>query len=168
MRLAAVVSDAAFGPAAVVDRVIGLHGRDHVQLREAVEIFGGHVLRVLDAPAAVTCAVRFVDFGIDIEDGGDPGVTDGVRAQLQAGSVGFHHAIAHQRDGMHRVGKNAAIVGLVVEGLEEIGGRRAERAVGVGLERANAQIRAAESVADADLHLVVDLLKSAARHRCAS
>ena len=59
----AVMSDAALGPASVVDRVIGLHGGDHVQLREAVEIFGRHVLRVLDAEAAIGLAVRFHDVG---------------------------------------------------------------------------------------------------------
>src|ERR1700674_3362565 len=64
----AVVPDAALSPAAVVDGVIGLHGRDYVQLSEAVEVFGGHMLRVLDAPATITAAMRFFDLVVNVED----------------------------------------------------------------------------------------------------
>jgi len=91
-----VVSDAAFSPTAVVDGVIGLHGRDHVQLRKAVEVFGRHVLGVLDAPAAIAAAVVFLDFRVNVEDRRNSGVSDGVGADLQTGGVGSHHAIVHE------------------------------------------------------------------------
>src|SRR6202007_2370936 len=53
----AIVANAGFGPAPLVDSVIRLHGGDHAEIGEAVEIFRGHVLRVLDAEAAVRLAV---------------------------------------------------------------------------------------------------------------
>src|SRR5207244_636037 len=80
----AVVSDAAFGPPPVINRMIGLHRRDHMQLGEAVEVLRGHVLSVFYAPAAIAGTVRFLDLSIDIEDGGNSGVTDGVAAKLKA------------------------------------------------------------------------------------
>ena len=49
----AVVPDAPFGPAAVIDGVVRLHGSDHVQLRKAVKVLGGHVLRMFDTEAPV-------------------------------------------------------------------------------------------------------------------
>ena len=55
----AIVADALFGPTAIVDGVIRLDRGDHAQLREAVEILCRHVLRVLDAEAAVALAVGF-------------------------------------------------------------------------------------------------------------
>ena len=58
---------------------------------------------------------------------------------------------------MHSVGEQAVIVGLVVKGLEEVGGGRAERAVGIRLESAESQVRSAEGVADADFGLIVHL-----------
>ncbi len=57
---------------------------------------------------------------------------------------------------MHFVGKQAVVIGLIAEGLEEICSRRTERAVRVGFECANAQKGAAEGVADADFHLVIN------------
>src|SRR5207245_1155926 len=63
-----IVANAAFGPAPVVDGVIGLHGGDHTKLGEAVEILRSHVLRVLDAETAICLAVFFDDIGVEIED----------------------------------------------------------------------------------------------------
>ena len=74
------MANAAFGPAPVVDGVIGLHGGDHTKLGEAVEIFRSHVLRVLDAETAICLAVFFDDIGVEIEDDRDCLVADGVRA----------------------------------------------------------------------------------------
>ena len=101
----AVVADPLLGPASVINGMVGLHGGDYVQLGEAVEILGGHVLRVLDAEAAVAVAVGFLDFGVQVEDDRDALVADGVGANLQSGGVGPHHAVAHQRDGLHFVGE---------------------------------------------------------------
>ena len=145
-----------FGPASVVDGVVGLHRGDHVQLREAIEILGRHVLRVFDAEAAVALAVGLHDFAVQVEDDRNALVADGVGAKLQSGGIGLHHAVPHQRQRMHFVGEQAVVVGLIVEGLEEVGGGRAERAVGVSLERADAKIGAAEGVPDADLDLIID------------
>src|ERR1019366_9745781 len=91
-----VVSDAVLGPAAVINRVIGLHRRDHVQFCEAAEVFGSHVLRVLDAPTAITAAMLFFNFDINVEDRRNSSVSDGVRAELQTSGIGSHHSLAPQ------------------------------------------------------------------------
>ncbi len=116
----AVVTDAFLGPASIVDGVIGLHRSDHVQLREAIEILGRHVLSMLDTEAAIALAVGFHDFAVEIEDDRNALVADGVSANLQAGGIGSHHAVLHQRHRVHFVGEQAVIVGLIGEGLEEI------------------------------------------------
>ena len=77
--------------------------------------------------------------------------------ELKACGVRLHHAIAHQGEGLHLIGEQAVIAGLVGEGLEEVGGARAERAVCEALECPDAQIRTPEGVPDAYLHLIVDL-----------
>src|SRR5262249_7665099 len=69
--LDAVWTDSLLRPAAVVDRVIGLHGSDDAQPRVADKILGGHVLRVLDAPAAVALAAGFFNLLKDIENHGN-------------------------------------------------------------------------------------------------
>ncbi len=153
----AVVSDATLSPAAVVNGVIGLHGRDHVQLREAVEVFGGHMLRVLDAPATITAAMGLFDLGINVEDRRNSSVSDGVGADLHSRGIRPHHAIPHQRDWMHLIREQAAVVRLIREGFKEIRRGRAERAIGIGLHPSDSQIWAAKRPPDADLHLVVHL-----------
>ena len=47
------------------------------------------MLGVLDAEAAIGFAVQLDYVGIQIEDGGDTLVANGVGANLQAGGVGF-------------------------------------------------------------------------------
>ena len=153
----AFVSDAAFSPAAVVDGVIGLHGCDHVQLSEALEVFGGHMLRMLDAPATITAAMGLLDLGINVEDRRNSSVTDRVRADLQSRGVGPHHAVAHQGDRLHFIREQAAIARLVRERFEEIRRSLSERTVRIGLHRADTQIRPAKRPPDADLHLIVNL-----------
>jgi len=54
-------------------------------------------------------------------------------AKLEAGGIGFHHAVKHQKTGAW-IGEQSAIVGLVIERLEEIG-VRGEGAVSIGLQR---------------------------------
>ena len=152
----AVVADAPFGPAPIIDGVVGLHRGDHVQLGEAIEILGRHVLRVFNAEAAVALAVGLHDLAVQIENDRNALVADGVRAKLQAGGVGSHHAVLHQRNRMHFVGEQAVVVGLVAEGFEEVCGGRSQGAVGVGLERADAKIGAAKGVPDADFDLIID------------
>ncbi len=53
-----------------------------MKLSEAIKILSGHVLRVLDAPAAIAVAMRLFDLRVHIQDCGNAGVTDGVRANL--------------------------------------------------------------------------------------
>ena len=137
----AVVPNAALSPAAVVDGMIRLHRRDHVQLREAVEVLGRHVLRVLDPPAAIAAAVFFFDLRVDIENRRNSRVANGVGADLQSRRICPHHAIAHQRNRMHLVREHPAIAGWFGERLEEISRRRTERAIRIGLQRANPQVR---------------------------
>src|SRR4029450_6669882 len=54
-------------PATVVDGMIRLHGRDHVQLCKPVKIFVSHVLGVLDGTALVVLAMFLLDLAEDIE-----------------------------------------------------------------------------------------------------
>ncbi len=151
------MSDAALSPTSVVDGMIGLHGRDHMQLSEAVEVLGRHVLRVLNAPAAITPAMCLFDVAVNVEDRGDSSVSDSMGEDLQSSSVSLHHAIAHKRDGVHLVREQAAIAGLVRERFEEIRRGRPKRAIRVGLHRADAQVWTAKRPPDADLHLIVHL-----------
>jgi hypothetical protein len=92
----AVVSDIALSPAAIIDSVVRLDGCDYVQLREAVEILGRHVLSMLDAEPAVHFAVSFGHVGIQIKDDGNSLVANRMSADLQTGGISFHHAITHQ------------------------------------------------------------------------
>ena len=57
---------------------------------------------------------------------------------------------------MHFVGEQAAVIGLIVEGLEEVCGGGSQGAVSIGFERADAKKGTAKGVPDADLDLVVD------------
>ena len=116
------MTNALLGPAPIIDGMIGLDGCNHVQLGKAIKILGRHVLRMLDAESAVALAVGLHDFAVEVKDDRNALIADGVRANLQAGGIGSHHAILHQRDGMHFVRKQPTVVGLIVERLEEIGG----------------------------------------------
>src|SRR5262245_4092494 len=64
-RRAALGADAAFGPAAVVDRVVGLHRWNDAQFLETSIILRPKVLGVLDAKAAVARGVLLDDLGED-------------------------------------------------------------------------------------------------------
>src|SRR5207253_6234919 len=153
----AIMADSSLRPTAVVDCMIRLDGGDHVQLRETVEVLGGHVLRMLDAKTAVGFAMSLRDLRINVEDHRNGLIADRVRAELKAGGIGFHQEVMHQRHRMHCVRKNAVIVRLVVKKLEKIGGDRSERAVSEGFERANAKKRPTKGVSDSDLCLIIDL-----------
>src|SRR6266702_6857923 len=142
----AIMADSPLRPTAVVDCMIRLDGGDHVKLGETIEVLGGHVLRMLDAKTAVGFAMRCRDLRINVENHRNGLIADRVRAELKAGGIGFHHAVTHQRDGMHFVRKNAVVVRLVIKRLEKIGGDRSERAVSEGFERANAKKRTTKGV----------------------
>src|ERR1700730_18153423 len=67
---------------------------------------------------------------------------------------------------MHFVGEQTAIASLVTglivarliqKGVEKIRGRRAKRAIRIGLNRAYTQVRASKRLPDADLQLIVNL-----------
>ena len=115
-----IVADALLRPAAVVDGVIRLDGGDDGELCEALEVFGRHMLRVLDAEAAVEGPMGFGHFRVQIKNDRDPLVADGMGAKLKTSSVGLHHPIAHERERLHFIGKQAVIIGLIGERLEEI------------------------------------------------
>src|SRR5437763_7519930 len=137
--------------------MIRLDGCDHVQLRETVEVLGGHVLRMLDAKTAVGFAMSLRDLRINVEDHRNGLIADRVRAELKAGGIDFHHAFMHQRHRMHFVRENAVVAWLVIKRLEKIGGDRAERAVSEGFDCANAKKRSTKGVPDSDLCLIIDL-----------
>src|SRR2546427_10657795 len=146
----AIMADSSLRPTAVVDCMIRLDGGDHVQVRETVQVPGRHVLRMLDAKTAVGFAMSLRDLRINVEDHRNGLIADRVSAELKAGGIGFHHAVAHQGNGMHFVRENAVVVRLVIKRLEKIGGGRAERAAGEGFEGANPKNRPTKSSPDVD------------------
>src|SRR5215471_4221576 len=151
----AVMSDVALRETAVVDGVVGLNRSDDVQLGEALEILRRHVLGVLDSETTIGVAVSLDYVGIQVKNCRYAIITNGMGADLQAGFIRFHHALAHEGDGMHLVGEQAPIVALVQERFVEVGCAGTKRAVGISLYCANAQVWTAKSVADTDPALVV-------------
>src|SRR3989442_15521490 len=75
-------SNAPLDPAAVVDRVVGLHRRNHAQAAEAGDVLRPQVLRGLDPEAPVARPVDPGDAVVDIEDDGVRPVADGVHGDL--------------------------------------------------------------------------------------
>ena len=72
-----------------------------MELSEAIEILGRHVLSMLDAEATVAGTVGFFDFRVQIQHHGNCLVANRVHRDLQAGGVGPHHALAHGRKRLH-------------------------------------------------------------------
>ena len=68
---------------------------------------------------------------------------------------------------MHLVGEQAAIAWFVGIGSKKVSSARAERAVGKGFHGADAKLGTAESVADAEFSLVVDVVDDVERRRFA-
>ena len=62
--------------------VVGLHGRDHPQLAEALDVLRPQVLRVFDAEAPVACAIAQSLF-VHVENDVVGLVADGVYGYLQ-------------------------------------------------------------------------------------
>ena len=151
------MSDAPFGKAAVINRMVGLHGGNDVKLRKAVEVLGCHVLGVFDAETAVSFAMNFGGLGVEIENHRDCPVADGVGADLHSAGIGRHHAAAHQGERLHPVVEQTAIFPLIQERLIEVRRARTERAVGVSLDCSNAQIWTAKGPPNAEFRLVLDL-----------
>ena len=91
-----------FGPAAVVNGVIGLHGSDDAKLRKAREIFRTHMLGVFDAPPAVAArAVLLGNFRVNIQHDAIGFVADGMNGDLQTGLVGAQRHLQHVPFGQH-------------------------------------------------------------------
>ena len=107
----------------------------------------------------------FTISSVEIEDHRNALVSDGVGTNLQTRGISSHHAVPHQRNRMHFVGEQAAIVGLVGKRLKEICRARAQGTVGIGFESADAEKRTAKRMTDADFHLIVNA-GIRARHRC--
>src|SRR5215469_4430650 len=100
--------------------MIWLHGCNHVQLCEALEVFGGHVLRMLDSQSAIGLAVSFDELRIEIENGRDALVTNGMCADLQSRRVSLHVTIPHERNRMHFIREQTAVVALIQERLVKV------------------------------------------------
>src|ERR1019366_5222938 len=153
----AIMADVRLGKAAVVNRVVGLDRCNHVQLSKTLEVFGRHVLRVLDAQPTIGGAMRFDYLGIQVKDGGNTFVANGVSADLQSRGIGLYVAIPHERNRLHFIGQQTAIVALIQKRLVEISRSRTERAGGKGFEGADAEIWSAEGTADAEFRQVVNV-----------
>src|SRR5713226_1634378 len=92
------MANALLRPAPIINRMVGLDGGNHVKLGEAVEVLGCHVLCMLDAETAVSLAMGFRHFRVQVKNDRDPLVADGMRAELKASSIGLNHALAHERE----------------------------------------------------------------------
>src|SRR5215472_9056833 len=99
----------------------------------------------------------FHDISIKIQDGGNTGVADRMSADLQPGSIGLYITVTHERNGMHFIRQQPAIISLIKKWFIKVRSTGAERAVSKRLDRANAQIRPTESLANTQLHLIVNL-----------
>jgi len=51
---------------------------------------------MLDAKATIRLTICSYDVRIQVEDGRDSLIADGVRTYLQTGCISFQHAIAHE------------------------------------------------------------------------
>ena len=131
----ALVPQALFRPAAVVDGVIRLHAGDDAQLGEARKVLRAHVLGVFDAEA-MRGRIAAPQALVQIEDFRDGAVADGVNADLDLRLVRAARQRFHLRGRVHQRKGNAAIGRVVSERLNHPGGRRAQRAVREGFYRA--------------------------------
>src|SRR5713226_5388718 len=82
-RPGALVPEPLFGPAPVVNGVVGLHARNHPEPSEPREIFRANVLRVLDAEP-VARGVPAAHALEQVQDLGVGAVADGVNGDLNA------------------------------------------------------------------------------------
>ena len=153
-RLDALGPNPLLRPAAIVNGVVRLHRRNHLERREAVEIFRRNMLRVFDSESPIAVTIRLNDVAEQIEDRRNAGVTDCMHAQLQAGVIRGHQSRPHVGERLHFVRKETTRLRCVGVGLEEIRGRRPERAVGVAFHGADTQPGRAERAGNTDLGLV--------------
>src|ERR1700730_16275354 len=116
------MANTSFGPASVVNRLVGLYGSDHIQLRETSKVFLRHVLRVLDAEAALHPAIGSDHVGIQIKNSRDSAIADGMGAQLQSGGVGLRHPIAHPGEWLHLLAQQTGVAGIVTVWVKEVCG----------------------------------------------
>jgi hypothetical protein len=72
------------------------------------------------------------------------------RAELDSCAIRLQHAVAHGRRRLHFARQQAAILRRVGEGLEEICGARAERAVGEAFHNADSQVCIAKCPANSN------------------
>jgi hypothetical protein len=117
--------------------MVRLHGGYDVQLRETIEIFSGHVLSVFDAKTSIAIAVSFHNLGIQVEDDRNAVVTNGMSTNLKAGGIRSHHAVLHQRNRVHFVRQQAAIIWLIAELVEKVRCTRSQGAISIGFEGPN-------------------------------
>src|SRR5579872_528689 len=98
------------------------------------------------------------DVGVKIKHGRNSLVTDGVSTNLQAGRIGLHHAIAHERERLHSFTEQAAITRFVAVGLEKICRAGSERAISKSFDRSDTKIWSSKSVPNANFYLIVNLV----------
>src|SRR5256884_295563 len=103
-RFGALVANALFGPAAIVNGVVGLNRRNHGKLRKAREVFGAKMLRVLDAPAPVALrAVLLRHFCVNVQHDAVGLVPDSIDSQLQTPAGGGECHLQHIALGQHHL-----------------------------------------------------------------
>src|SRR5215469_1850577 len=112
------------------------------------------MLRMFYSEASVRVSVGLFNFRVQVKYRRDAGISDGVGAYLNTRTIGPHHAIAHGGDGVHFIGKQAAIVGLVKKRFEEVGGTGAKRAISEGFYRSDSQVWRTEGASDTDFGLI--------------
>ena len=138
------------GPAPVVGEVDRLHRGDDAEPAEAGDLLAAQVLGVLDAEAAVARPVGGGHLGEEVEQHGVGALADGVHRDLETLAVGGGDPAFEAPRREPIVGEQPDRAGGVGVGFEEVGGGRAERAVHVGLEAAEAEpVVAAPGGADA-------------------
>ncbi len=130
------VADHLFGPAAVINSMVGLHHRYYLQLGKARYIGRQQMLGVLYPEPAIARAVFAGHLLVDIEQHMVGAVANGMHAHLQAGPVGPLDPFI-QRVG--RIDKVAVLARCIAVGIEKSSRMRAQRAIYKAFESTPAQ-----------------------------
>ena len=147
--LGALRSQTGLGPAHIRKQVTRLHGRNHFEILETLDLLQSGDLRVLDAkPVIIVTATigrlhlgvfcRLLRLGKGVERQLHPFVADGVKTDLISGQ----HALFRHRIQLGRVVlRQSAVLRVIAEGIKHRGGFRAERTIHEALQHSGVEHR---------------------------
>src|SRR2546425_3052288 len=113
------MTDALFGPAAIINRVIWLHRGDNFIASETRDVLRSQMLCMFDAKAPIAIAAFPFYALVNRKNVVVGTIADGVNDYLQTCAIGAAHAFEHRPFGKHFVAGNAAGVRRVEIRFEE-------------------------------------------------